>query len=93
MKTRTLPFILPFAAILAFGVPAQAGDKMTLEQVPPKVKETIQSQVQTGKIKEIEREQEKDKPLTYEVKYTAADGKNYKLKVSQDGNLLKKKED
>jgi uncharacterized membrane protein YkoI len=93
MKTRALRFILPFAATLAFGIPAQADEKLTLEQVPPKVKETIQSNVQTGKIKEIERKSEKDKPNVYEVEYTATDGKNYELKIAEDGNLLKKKED
>lgn len=93
MKTRTLAFILPFAAVLAFAIPAGAGETVTLEQVPDAVKTTIQKHVQGGKLGAIEREKEKDKPTVYEVEYTATDGKDYELQIAEDGRLMKKEED
>lgn len=94
MKTRILPLIAAcFAAIVAFAIPAQAGHKISLDQVPAPVKATIQREVQTGKLGEIERETAKDKPTVYEVEYTAADGKAYELKIAEDGKLLAKEAD
>jgi uncharacterized membrane protein YkoI len=93
MLKRILPFIFPLAAVLAFGAPAQAKDKLTFEQTPPKVQETIRQHVQNGKITEIEREQEKGKPAVFEVEYKAADGKSHEIKVREDGQLLKKEKD
>ncbi|HVJ92099.1 MAG TPA: hypothetical protein VM580_20000 [Labilithrix sp.] len=94
MKRRILlPFIAPaFAAIVAFTMPAQAGQKMTLDEVPAQVKATIEKEVQAGKLGKIERETKHERTV-YEVEYTAADGKAYEIKVGEDGKLLSKKEE
>ncbi|MDF2696522.1 MAG: hypothetical protein K0S65_4905 [Labilithrix sp.] len=88
MTKRILPFIVAFAGILALGVPAQAQDKLPLEQTPPKVQETIRKYVQNGKLGEIERAHEKDKPALYVVDYTAADGTAMELEIGEDGIVV-----
>jgi hypothetical protein len=94
MKVRSLAFIVPaFAALVAVAVPAQAGQEMTLKDVPSAVRDTIHKHVGDGKLGTIERETEKDKPPVYEVEYTTADGKEYELKIAEDGKLLAKEED
>jgi uncharacterized membrane protein YkoI len=90
MKTRTLPLLLAFAASIAFASPALAAEKVTLEQVPAKVKETIQKHVQNGKLNEIEREKKKGVTV-YEVEYTAAGGMKYEIEVGEDGKVLSTK--
>lgn len=93
MITRILMFLAPLAVVLALGAPAQAGEKMKLEHTPAKVQETIKKHVQNGTIKEIEREQEKGKAAVFEVEYKTADGKEFELKISEDGKLISKEED
>ena len=94
MKKRNVALtIASFAAIVAFGTSAQAGDEVTLQQVPAPVKDTIQQHVQNGKLGSIEKEMEKDKPVVYEVEYTTADGKDFELTIAEDGKLLEKEED
>lgn len=94
MKRRALfSFIAPaFAAIVAFGSSALAGEKITLDQVPAEVRTTIEKEVQKGKLGKIERESKHDRTI-YEVEYTASDGKAYEIKVGEDGKLLSKKEE
>lgn len=92
MKRRTLPLLLAFAASLAFSSPAQADEKVALDQVPAKVKVTIQKHVQDGKLEEIERDKENG-VTTYEVEYRAKDGTKYELRIAEDGKLLAKKKD
>lgn len=90
MKKPMLPAILAICAGLAIAAPAQADEKVTLDQVPAKVKETIQKHVQNGKIDEIEKEHRKT-GVVYEVEYTTADGVEYEIDVAEDGKLLNKK--
>ena len=89
---KRLAITLALAASSAFALPAWAGDKMTLDQVPDKVKETIDKHVQKGRVTEIERETKDGKPV-YDVDYVGADGKKFEMKIAEDGKLLKKKED
>ena len=94
MKTRKLASVISlFAACAAFSAPALADDKVPFEQVPAPVKETIQKHVQDGKLDSIEKETEKGKPTVYEVEYTTKDGKEFELKIAEDGKLLAKEED
>jgi uncharacterized membrane protein YkoI len=92
MKRSILALALALAASTTFVLPAWAGDKLTLDQVPAKVKETIEKHVQKGKIREIEREK-KNGATVYEVDYTAADGKKFEMDIAEDGKLLKKEAD
>jgi ABC-type sugar transport system substrate-binding protein len=81
-------------ALLATGVTtasqARADQKVTIDQVPAKVRETIRQHVQDGRIEEIDREQ-RASGVVYEVEYTAADGIEYEMDVAEDGRLLAKK--
>ncbi|MBX3206910.1 MAG: PepSY-like domain-containing protein [Labilithrix sp.] len=92
MKKSILTVILALAASTAFALPAAAGEKLTLEQVPAKVKETIQKHVKDGKITEIEREKE-GTATVYEVEYKSAKGTEHELKIGEDGKLLPAKKD
>jgi hypothetical protein len=74
--------------MLAFGLPAQAGEKLTLEQIPPKVQETIREYVRDGKLGEVEREQQAGQPVVYEANYTTPDGTPYTLEIGEDGLVL-----
>ncbi len=92
MKKSIVTLILALAASTAFALPAFAGEKLTLEQVPAKVKETIQSHVKDGKIPEIEREKEGNATV-YEVEYKSAKGTEHELKIGEDGKVLKMEKD
>ncbi|HVH40758.1 MAG TPA: hypothetical protein VM925_00390 [Labilithrix sp.] len=94
MKTRNLTFIIPsFAAIVAFAIPAQAGEEMTLEQVPKPVKDAIQAELKGGKLGTIEKEAEEGEPAVYEVEYTTADGKEFEMAIDEEGKVIGKEED
>jgi uncharacterized protein YpmB len=94
MKLHKIAFIVPsFVMVLALAGSAGAGEEVSLDQVPDAVKQTIQHETKGGKLDSIEEEHKKGKPIVYEVEYTAADGKEYELKISEDGKLLKKEED
>ncbi|MBN9161971.1 MAG: hypothetical protein BGO98_15400 [Myxococcales bacterium 68-20] len=92
MKKLISSLILAFAATVAFAPSALAGheEKVSLEQVPAKVKETIQKHVADGKITEIEKEKKDDGTTVYEVEYKTAKGEKHELKIGEDGKLLKK---
>lgn len=62
--------------------------KVTLDQVPAAVKDTILKEAGGNKITEIE-EETKDGVTTYEAEWKA-DGKEIEIKVAADGKLLKK---
>lgn len=63
--------------------------KITMEQVPAAVKATFDREAKGGKITELEKEVEKGKTV-YSADITV-DGKQYDVKVADDGTLLKKK--
>lgn len=65
--------------------------KVTLDQVPAKVKEAIQKQVQGGEIKEIEQKGEGEK-ATYEIEYLK-DGKKAEFCLTAEGAAAKNEED
>lgn len=66
-------------------------EKVTIDQVPAKVKEAIEKQVKDGKIKEIERKGEGDKAI-YEVEYKK-DGKKAELCFTAEGAPAKNDDD
>ena len=91
MKKLISTLLLAFAATVAFAPSAFADkeEKVTLEQVPAKVKETIHKHVGDGKITEIEKEKHNGATI-YEVEYKTAKGEKHELKIGEDGKLLKK---
>lgn len=81
-----------FATMIAASAPAQAGEKMSLDQVPTAVRDTIKKQVADGKIDKIEKDTE-DGRVVYEVDYKTREGKDFDLTIGQDGTLLEKEAD
>jgi len=72
--------------------PAWADDELSLEQVPDAARKTIQEQVASGTIEEIDRDVEGGQTV-YEVEYRDASGKEFELKVAEDGRLLGNRHD
>ncbi len=63
--------------------------KVTLDQVPAAVKATILKEAEGGKIEDIDRETEDGKTV-YEAD-VEKDGKEFELKVAEDGTLIARK--
>lgn len=63
--------------------------KVTIDQLPAAVAQTLQDQAAGGTIDEIEMEEENG-VVTYEADITKADGK-YECKVGADGGLISMK--
>jgi len=66
--------------------------KMTLDQVPPPVRATLQQEAGTATIKSVDREQTKKGDTVYETDVMQG-GKNWEIRVAPDGKLLSKKVD
>lgn len=79
------------AALLFIGATTGQEERITLEQVPAVVKDTILEQVADGEIKEIEIEHE-DGRIIYEAEFLR-DGEEYEISVAPDGTLLEKEID
>jgi hypothetical protein len=102
MKTR-LCILLVVVLILCFAVTAaMAGEckgkegkktevKVTIDQVPDAVAQTLLNEAGNGTIDEIVQETKKD-VVTYEADITK-DGKKFEVKVAADGTLISSKEE
>ena len=98
MRTR---LVLAFAAVAALGLAACAEHEheesehnetsVTMDQVPPLVKDTIVREAEGGAIADIDKETKHDK-LVYEADAKIG-GVPYEIKVGEDGTLLSKKLD
>ncbi len=96
MRTR---LTIAFAATAALGLAACAEHEesehneisVTMDQVPPPVKDTIVREAEGGAIGDIDKEAKHDK-LVYEADATIS-GVPYEIKVREDGTLLSKKLD
>lgn len=81
------------AAVLAAGMlaawPASAtADEVSIDQVPPAVRATIEREVGKGRLEEIERETRNGRTV-YEVEFER-DGKDREIHVAEDGTVLKR---
>ncbi len=65
--------------------------KVTLDQLPAAVKDTLLKEVGKGTISDIDKETEDGKTI-YEADATI-DGKNWEIKIAEDGKLISKKLD
>jgi hypothetical protein len=88
---RNFSLIATFPLLAAMVAPAYAGENVGLEQLPAAVKTTVQREVKTGQILEIERDQKKGQPI-YEIEFLDA-GVKWEIHVAPDGKLLTRKED
>jgi uncharacterized membrane protein YkoI len=75
-------------AVLLF-VGACATNRVTIDQVPPKVREAIEKMTAGGVIEEIQAEE--DKVFIYEVEYEK-DGRKYEASFDEDGEVVKTEE-
>jgi hypothetical protein len=93
MITRTLSFILPLAAVLAFGSPARADEKVALDQTPEKVQETVRTWLENGHLETIERRDEPGEPAAsyYRVDFMGEDGTPFEIEVSEDGKVIRQR--
>jgi len=80
-----------FLFLGSVAVPAYAGQDIPFDQLPAPVKATVQREVKTGQILEVELDQKKGKPI-YEIEFLDA-GVKWELHVAPDGTLLTRKED
>lgn len=94
----------PMFALLSLGLvvsPAAAAEekdgddenevKVQLKDCPEAVQKTIKKEAGSGKIREIEKEQEGGKTV-YEAE-VVIDSKEYEITVAEDGKLLEKEEE
>lgn len=65
--------------------------KMSLDQVPPAVRATLQREAQGASITTVDKEEDKGKTI-YEAD-VMLNGKNWEIKVDQDGKVVSKKLD
>lgn len=63
-------------------------ESMKMEDLPPAVQETVKAESAGGKIKELVLETEKGKTF-YEVEFKK-DGKEYEVKIAEDGTVLER---
>lgn len=70
---------------------ALADTEVTLEELPAPVRQTVEREVKSGTILEIEREDEHG-TVVYEVEFIEASIK-YEIDVSPDGALLRRHRD
>jgi uncharacterized membrane protein YkoI len=62
--------------------------QITADQLPPPVKDTMQKEADGADLTQLEKETKGDK--THYEAHAAIDGKDYEIKVAEDGTLLKK---
>lgn len=89
---RTIIAIGVALTCVASSAAALAGDDdLTLDDLPPVVRATVEREVGSGTIDDIEWESGPREPH-YEVEYVLA-GQDWELKVAEDGRVIAKKLD
>ena len=89
----TLPVTL---ALVLSGCESEKEEKVQWSSLPAVVQETVTKNAGDGKIEEIEKETKtkNGKPVTvYEVEIKKFDGKEFEIKVGEDGKLIKIEDD
>jgi hypothetical protein len=86
---RTLALAL---AVLTSSSLASAGEDVPFDTLPAPVKATVQREVKTGQILEIERDTKKGAPV-FEVEFSDPNGVKWELDIAPDGTLLSRRED
>ena len=86
-------FVVPLLAAQLFALPqiAHAGVEVSFESLPAPVRATVQREVKTGQILEIERDKKKGQPI-FEIEFMDA-GVKWELDVALDGTLLARHQD
>jgi len=94
--TVLLGMSIGLAFPLAVAPSAMAGEhtykeerKVTLEQLPEPVRETVMRETQGGNIREIEQKT-KNGTTYFEVEFTTQDGRKGELKIAPDGKVYER---
>jgi hypothetical protein len=85
--------LIPLATALALAGPLSGlawASKVSLEETPKPVQQTIHREVGKSTITEMDREKRSGR-IEYEVQFTENDGTKYKMRVRDDGKLMTKK--
>ena len=99
-KKLFMSVVLPAAMVFATSAFAGKEERIQWTDVPPAVQKTITDNAGGGKIEEIEKETkiqhsralhfDNDKTVTvYEAEVEKPDGKEIKIKIGEDGKLIK----
>lgn len=85
---RALTFFSTLAAALALALPALGGERLTLEEAPPEVQETIRKYVPQGELHLLERERDEGGGTYYKVEFTGVDGTDQRLEINEEGMVI-----
>ena len=86
MKTKIIGALVAVAAIAAVGVARGAEKKVTMNQLPAAVQQTIKERAQGGTIRGLSMEEEKGKK-TYEAELTIG-GRNTDISLDEQGKVI-----
>ncbi len=88
---RSLLTIAMLQAALVVPALAYAGQDLTLDQLPPAVRATVERETKGGQVTDIELDTELGKKI-YEVEFSV-EGKEWELDIAEDGALLERRLD
>jgi hypothetical protein len=74
--------------VILLGPARSPADEVSLEQVPPAVRATIERELGGGRLEEIERETKNGRTV-YEVELVR-DGKEREVHIAEDGTVLER---
>jgi uncharacterized membrane protein YkoI len=81
----------PLALTLALAAPVAHADDITMAELPAPVRETVQREVGSAELGDIERDDD-DGTTVYEIEFRENDRK-FELDVSPDGRVLRRHAD
>lgn len=82
----------PFALALVLAAPVAYADEVTMAELPAPVRETVQRELATAEIGEIERDDDDRGGTVYEIEFRENNQK-FELDVSADGRVLRRHAD
>lgn len=88
---RSLLSVVLFQSAFLLPSLSWAGKDVSLEQLPPAVRATVERETKGGQIKDIEEDREAGR-LIYEVELIL-NGQEYELDIAADGTLLERRLD
>lgn len=88
---KRIIYSLAALAGLALATPVALADDVTMEQLPDPVRQTIQREIGSAQVGEIERDEERGRTY-YEVEFVE-NGRRYELDVGEDGQVLRRHPD
>lgn len=81
----------PFALVLALAAPVAYAEDVTMAELPGPVRETVEREVGTAEITEIERDDD-EQGTVYEIEFRE-NNRKFELDVSPEGQVLRRHAD